>query len=368
MTKPTLRDLVARVETRDLRSLGLQFDEFELRVDTNSAQLLERLTDYFREHVVPVSFRARELLAIQAPEPDFGLDFTDWQRDGGKVGRKDAFADVLGGRVVWKVRTGMQFLFGPETLMAVGDCLANDNQVVNFIIAQYLNHLLRADSVLCHAAGISQGTNGLAIAARAGAGKSTLALKLMSAGVNFVSNDRLVVGPGKGTEIAMYGVPKQPRVNPGTLLNNTDVAHVLPSARARELAGMDRQKLWELEEKYDVDIERVYGEGRWTLARPIRALLVLNWSHDGTHEPRFQPVDLSQRDDLLALVMKGPGPFFINAYGAFLEGGSRLSSEHYIRVLRRVPVFEVVGRVNFSLAAAKCLKLLAEGEANSDKE
>ena len=69
---------------------------------------------------------------------------------------------------------------------------------------------------------------GIGIAARAGAGKSTLALHLLSSGLSFVSNDRLLIKAGaSGPELA--GIPKMPRVNPGTLLNLA--AGVLKQAR-----------------------------------------------------------------------------------------------------------------------------------------
>src|SRR5207237_28767 len=127
------------------------------------------------------------------------------------------YADTCDGRVVTKTRTGMQFLLSRNELVAIGPCRQNPNQIVNFIISQYLGRRVDEGWALCHAAGVALQDRGMGIAARAGAGKSTLALHLMSSGLSFMSNDRLLIRKfGPRTELA--GVPKMPRVNPGTLL------------------------------------------------------------------------------------------------------------------------------------------------------
>ena len=60
-----------------------------------------------------------------------------------------------------------------------------------------------------------------------GAGKSTLALHVMSLGATFVSNDRVMVAETPANDSGapmMYGVAKHPRINPGTAMNNPDLA------------------------------------------------------------------------------------------------------------------------------------------------
>ncbi len=343
------------VEGLELQDAGFRFGDFSVVVSSNSGALLDRLKDYFRANLAPASSQALRIVAVQAEEPDFGLEFQDWKREGGKVGRKEAFADLSDGRVIWKVRTGMQFLVGREVLLGIGNCLANDNQIINFVIAQYLSYLMNQGSVLCHAAGVVADGRGLAIAATSGAGKSTLALRLMSRGLNFVSNDRLLIHAGH-----MFGVPKQPRVNPGTLLNNSDLTGVLPERRVRDLKQLDRDALWQLEEKYDVDIERVYGSGRWTLSAPISAFVVLNWRRNDSRAPRFERVDVGRRPDVLELIMKGPGPFYMDSAGNFLSGKEPPRPGPYIEELSQVAVYEVTGGANFDAAGDRCLQLLAE--------
>lgn len=337
--------------------LGLEFDGLSLRVRTNSAALRQRLADYFRAAVAEPATGALDIIAVQASAPEFSLPFTDWQRDPGKAGRKEAFSDVAGGRVVLKVRTGMQFLIGPELRLGVGDCETNDNQIINFVIAQYIRHSLTDGALLCHSAGVAHHGHGLTIAATSGAGKSTLALHLMSRGVTFVSNDRVLISKRNGRHF-MHGVPKQPRVNPGTLLNNSDLTQVLHERRLTELRDMPLDALWDLEEKYDVDIERVYGPGRWQLSSPLRALLLLNWSRAQPGPPRFAAVDLTQRSDLLDLIMKSPGPFHMEADGRFATGQEQLDTRSYLAGLRGLTVFEASGGVDFEAGVRFCLDLL----------
>ncbi len=337
--------------------VGLQLDDFAVTVRSNSAALAARLRDYFREWVVDPTPHAVQLVALQSAEPDLGLEWTDWRRDPGKVGRKEAFCDVDGGRVILKVRTGMQFLIGREVHLGVGDCEANDNQIINFVIAQYITHLLARDALLCHSAGITHCGKGITIAATSGAGKSTLSLHLMGRGVNFVSNDRVLVN-NDGGHVTMHGVPKQPRVNPGTLLNNEALSEILDPERAATLRAMTKAELWELEEKYDVDIERVYGPGRWQLASSLNALLVLNWSRKQPAPAKFARVDLRERLDLLQLIMKGPGPFYMTSHDGFLSGKEALDPQPYLQGLDAVPCYEASGGVDFEAGVQWCLKLL----------
>jgi HprK-related kinase B len=57
-------------------------------------------------------------------------------------------------------------------------------------------------------------------------GKSTAAVHLVEAGFRFLSNDRVLVRPGPAGVDAL-GYPKQPRVNPGTLLHHPRLVGLL---------------------------------------------------------------------------------------------------------------------------------------------
>ena len=357
LTNPTIDDLARKLTAGvDFNTpLELRFGQCRIRVRTNSAPLTEKLTHYFRAYADDSGDPDYELSAVQCVPPDLGLEFSDWPRDPGKVGRKDTIRDIDGGRVLRKVRTDMQFLVSPGTKIAFGDCLTNDNQVINFVISQYLGWLRNRDWEICHAAGIILGEKGIGIAAFSGGGKSTLALHLMSLGATFVSNDRLLIGEIEGAP-HMAGVPKMPRVNPGTLLNNPDLIRVLPEDRRTELGDLPRDRLWELEEKYDVDIEAVFGAGRNRLEGPLSAFIVLNWDRYSEAAFAMNRIDLAARNDLLDAIMKPPGAFFIPSEGDAPRTFSDLDRDDYLTRLRAVPVYEATGAADFAAACETILQ------------
>jgi HprK-related kinase B len=242
--------------------------------------------------------------------------------------------------------------------VAVGPSLANPNQIINFVISQYLAHRLDEGWALCHAAGVALGDRGLGIAARAGAGKSTLALHLVSSGLCFVSNDRLLI-QRTGARSELAGVPKMPRVNPGTLLHNPDLTGILPPARREALEKLCAAELWQLEEKYDVMVPEVYGPGRCIYRTPLAALLVLNWGPAASAPTGFGRVELAERHDLLELVMKSPGVFHRDREGRNAAETAHQAPENYLRALAGVPVYEATGRADFDVGVGFCRRLLA---------
>ena len=100
--------------------------------------MIDRLNDYFSHVVIAPCDTDLEVVAVEREAPDLGVDFIDWPREPGKTGRKDSYLDLDGARLVRKVRTGMVFLHGTADRIAAGPCLRNDNQVINFINAQYM--------------------------------------------------------------------------------------------------------------------------------------------------------------------------------------------------------------------------------------
>lgn len=339
-------------------ALWLDVGGFVVRLRSNCSTLMGALSAYFADLVVPAASRADiRIDALETAPPRFPLEYRDWPREPGKVGKKERYADAPDGRVVQKTRTGMQFLLSSNVLLAVGPCLKNLNQVINFVISQYLGKRIDEGWALCHAAGVASQGQGIAIAARAGAGKSTLALHLMSSGSSFVSNDRLLVKKaGALTEIC--GVPKMPRVNPGTLLHNPDLVRILPTGRREALEHLAPGELWALEEKYDVMVHDVYGAGRCLYRAPLRALIVLDWARASDRATRFDPVDIGERPDLLALVIKSPGVFHRDGEARAAHETARPHPDAYVRALAGVPVYEAAGRADFDAGVAFCRRLL----------
>lgn len=346
-------------------ALWLEFGGCRIQVRSNSEPLLAALRDYFGDLIQAGRTAKPDVLirAYEAPPPRFGHALRDWPREAGKSGQKEQFFDLADGRVVFKVRTQMQFLLGHEDLVAVGPCLANNNQIINFINSQCISQRLHEGWSLCHAAGVALhvpggGGRGIGIAARAGAGKSTLALHLLSNGLSFVSNDRLLV-KNSSARAEMAGIPKMPRVNPGTLLNNPDLHGILPADRQRELEQLSRAKIWDLEEKYDVLIDKVYGKGRTLYRADLVGLVILNWSwKDSSARTRFEPVELAERRDLLELVMKSPGVFHRDASGRSASDTSRPDPTSHLEAVRQTRVWEATGRPQFDLGVSFCRRLL----------
>ena len=366
------RELARKYPARE--ELRLEFGGCVIQVQSNSAPLLGALRDYFGDLILQSapsdtatsasSAPAADVViqAFEAPPPDFGHLFRDWPREAGKAGQKEQFFDLEDGRVVFKVRTRMQFLIGRDQLVAVGPCLANSNQIINFVNSQCISQRLHEGWSLCHAAGVALpgpgGARGIGIAARAGAGKSTLALHLLSSGLSFVSNDRLLIKDGaRGAELA--GIPKMPRVNPGTLLNNPDLQGILPVERQRELEHLPREQIWNLEEKYDVLVDQVYGKGRTVYRAALAGLVILNWSWSDSSVPtRFEAVDLAGRRDLLELVMKSPGVFHRDRGGRSAAETTRPEPAAYLEAVRHARVWEATGRPQFELGVSFCRRLL----------
>lgn len=336
-------------------AVGLDFGDCHLRVETNSTKLAALLSAYFRQFLGKSDHPDIVITALQADEAPLPVPFVDWVRERGKTGRKDEYADIDGGRAVRKVRTGMQYLIGGGNRLVFGDCRAHDNQVINFVIAQYINWLLHRGTVLAHAAGVVRGASGLALAGISGAGKSTLALHLMTRGLSFASNDRLLIGRRKDGGLGMHGVPKQPRINPGTALSIPILEGILAEERRRELQQLAPDQLWELEEKYDVDIATIFGEDRWCLDSRLDAFLVLRWHRSSTEPTRFSRVDLGKRPDVLDAITKPPGPFYEGPEGTPVRGVHRISESEYMNVLDGLPVYEATGRVDFAAAVQVCL-------------
>jgi len=321
--------------------LTVVFENCAIRVVSNSEALTAPLAAYYRPFVRDEAQVDITITAIQAPPPILNAPFAEYPREHPDKALKEEYADLPDARVIRKVRTGMHFLFNTWTHLAVGDCLSNINQVVNFINSRYAEFRLARGGLLLHAAGVAWEHQGLALVGRSGLGKSTLALHMVERGFDFISNDRLIVDrhlPG----IRMFGLPKQPRVNPGTLLSIPHLESILPERRRRELSELACEKLWKLEEKHDVDVAELYGADRMALVARLSAIIVLNWSPcDAPVE--INQIDLNERRDLLGAMMKSRGVFA--SYTA--PEVEDPDPGEYLNALRGCPTYEISGGVAF---------------------
>lgn len=349
----------------ELDRLGLALDlspaeaarPFHLRVGPVSVSvfcpdpLRAALVAYFAEALAdapgvdPVTVHLLPGQAL-APEPAW----IDWAREPGKAGRKDAVVDLDDARLVRKVRSGVTFVQSPRVRLACGPLVDHVSTVINFINTQVLSHCQQDGWQLCHAAAVTGAGRTLAISGLSGGGKSTSILRMMDIdGTAFVSNDRLLVQPGAPARA--LGIPKHPRINPGTILGNPRLLAMLDPARRAELAAMNPDALWALEDKHDLMVSEVYGPGRVQYAAPLTDFWVLNWARDSEAPTRVDPVDLAARPDLLGAIMKSPGPFYQHPDGRFEPNGAAPVPGPYLDALRGVQVCEVSGRVDFDALA-----------------
>ncbi len=357
---PTCADLADRI--RDAHpaetAMTLRFGDCVLRVAADRSSLIRALTDYFgpfvRDDEEGENAGAIRISVHEAPPPAFDVPFEVKPPDPGKSKIKEEFLDLRDGRIVRKRLTGMVFIFGNDRHLAVGPCEENLNQVVNFINNRYIEWELCRGALLGHAAGILVNGRGLGLAGFSGAGKSTLALQLMNHGATFVSNDRLMIRRS-GQGLTMNGVAKLPRINPGTALNNPNLAGIMSESDRRRFSGMSEADLWTVEHKYDAPIDACFGDGRFVLEGPMDGLVILNWRRNAG-PPTVSRVDLSRRPDLLPAFMKSTGLFFLPSTGcAMPEPTEAAYAEH----LAACTVWEIGGGIDFEKAAQELLAWLS---------
>jgi HprK-related kinase B len=327
-------------------------------VASDDARLVATLDRYFHEVLTPdragPEFR---IVAIQADPASLDLPWAAKPPDPGKTRIKEDWVDFPDGRAVRKRLTGMVFVFGGGVQLAYGPCLENDNQVVNFVNNRYMQWRLSQGYLLAHAGAVALSGRCLALCGPPGAGKSTTALSLLSAGLDFVTNDRLLFR-SQGDSVEVQGIPKHPRVNPGTILANPVLSHMIEEPERSRLEALPPEQLRRLEQKHDVMIHEVFGAGRFRMQAELEALVVFNWSDRG--RPSIEPADLAVRLELLPMITKSPGLFYeADPQSEALD----LSDARYVEALSGSRVLEITGRQDFEAARRLCLEALDPGAA-----
>ncbi|WP_269585772.1 HprK-related kinase B [Roseibium sp. Sym1] len=351
MTGISVQDVVDALapvrETQASDPVCLTVGGLVIEVRCMSDTLLAELLRYFQHVISAPSEPDLTVHVLGEADLPFTVAYTDWAREPGKTGRKDAVCDLDNGRMVLKVRTGVQFLQAPGWAIAFGPTKDYPNQVINFVNTQILNHFQRQGWVACHAAAVRMADKGLAISGLSGGGKSTTMLRLMEiAGTHYVTNDRLLVR-NAGNRTDALGIPKLPRINPGTIVTNARLAGLIDEEREEELRNLEPDELWHLEEKYDLFIDDIYGPGRISHDAGLTDFWVLNWSRDSVEPTNVRQVNLENRPDLLTAIMKSPGPFFQGTNGMFWTDHSEMDTPAYLNALRDVQVWEVTGNIDF---------------------
>lgn len=353
MTPRTCSDILGQLDrsvVADAEPIWIGVGRIRVKLLCN-APLFDQLKQYYRDALVPPGVADATVEVLDGQTLTTPPEYVDWAREPGKTGRKDAIFDLCDGRLVNKVRTGVTFLQSPEASIAFGPCAQHPNQVVNFVNTQILNIGLRGRWQICHAAAITDGKRSLAIAGLSGGGKSTSALRIMDIpGTSFVTNDRLLVRAGRPYPQAL-GIPKEPRINPGTILHNPRLRKMLDDERLAELARMPVDDLWRLEEKHDLIVSEIYGPDRVRYEAQLTDFWVLNWSRDSKDATRLVEVDIAKRPDLLSAIMKSAGPFYQKPSGDFLKDDEPTIAPDYLDALSGVQIREITGRVDFDALA-----------------
>ncbi len=346
----TLPDILAHLDlTAAGAPFGLKVGHVALNIHAPEP-LRGRLMAYFAHVLADVDANAQPVHLLPGQALPMQPDWTDWQREGGKSGRKDAVHDLPGARLIRKLRSGVTFVQAPGVAIALGPLETNESTAINFINTQVLNSCLREGWQLAHAAAITDGARTLAVSGLSGGGKSTSVLRMMDLpAARFLSNDRVLIRGGRPARA--LGIPKHPRINPGTILGNPRLSGLLTEPRKAELRAMAPAALWALEDKHDLIIPDVYGPGRMRLDGPLTDFWVLNWSHGDAAPTRITPVTLADRPDLLGAIMKSPGPFYQHRSGLFEPNGNSPDPAPYIAALDGVSVCEVSGRIDFDAIA-----------------
>lgn len=393
MSAPPFEDLARQLSGRAAAPFGLRLrlEELTLSVRSNSAAIIDDLRRYFAPFIVEDSGGANlDFLFLDGPAETPPVELAVRPHLPGKKPDKERCADLAGlglaaggGRVVRKQATGMLFVFGHadgqsasgSVNIAVGPCAQNRNQLVNFLCARYMERRVAQGWILGHASGVVKGALGLALCGFAGMGKSTLALHLVAQGCDFLSNDRVLVEPKTQARPVLHGIPKHPRLNPGTALGNPDLAPLLacalPPGLRRAYAALPPAALYAVEDKFDAVIGECFGAAdeladaatsmknakgsRFRLAAPLSGLAVLNWRHGGG-PMQARRVDLASRPDLLEAFRKPPGAFYLPQA---LET-ARLTASECLEALSGVPALELFGGSDFEAGTTACLKLLEE--------
>lgn len=345
-------------------SLFLTLADQVFEIQTNSAILLKELEQYFQSVVTYAQVADCKLQAIESDEYFLiGKDWNNWPRPASKAGRKDAILESPLGRLVYKVKTGMLLWQHQEAPLVIGPVEAHPNQVINFILTQSLNHHLRKDWLLGHCAALEIAGQGIALAGLSGGGKSTLMLHLMERGEHFISNDRLVFQP-QNRQVIMRGIPKHPRINPGTIVYNPRLHSLISEEQRQNFLAMPQEELRQLEYKFDADVNQIYGKNCYKSESKLSAFVVLNWKVNSEQPTALRQTTLANSPELLAAIIKSPGPFYADIAGNFLTLEAALEesleTEPYLQQLGDVPCWELTGKIDFDIASQLVFQQLAK--------
>ncbi len=322
-------------------TIRLQFAEFRIDVETNSLRLASKLQSYFADYLASDADLAdRQLHAIVGTPLYDASRMAVWSRPTSS-GRapKESYYDEGATRFILKNRTGVLIVLSPDRALITGKLEEHANQVVNLIGTLFGLELLERGYAMVHASAVVELRSGKALVflGNSGSGKSSVALQLIErGGYAYLSNDRVLMLPGDDG-VLVVGLPKKPRVNPGTLLASAALSRLVPDGRRREYARLGREELWRLEEKTDVDVGAEFG-ARSVLSAPLGQIFSLAWRTGGEG---LSQTNLAADEAVAALrtVAKDFGPYETRGVGVDY-------SAQFGRIAELAPCVGVSGRAD----------------------
>ena len=308
-------------------------------IRTDSEDLASKLRSYCRPWLCKAASQASHIIhAFQGQGVYDANKLRDVARREGKS-VKEAYYDSDNGRVVLKKRTGATVYIRDGEYFVVGNLILHMHQLINVIDEVYEEDFMERGYVLFHASAVAdrQG-NGIMLTSASGAGKSTLALFLVDKGFRFLSNDR-VLAKYENDHVHLVGVPKKPRINPGTILALDSLCAIITPEEKRLYSQLDRNELWQLEHKYDVDVDAIYGDGTFTLEAILTSIYILNWKLPQSG-PRLEILPIDEAVEMIR-------PQVLSLDLRRRQALRPYEAEEQLKSICRVtPVFNVKGGVN----------------------
>lgn len=274
-------------------SVHLHICDTCLTLKTNSPHLAELLQRYFAGWLTPHPCQqARVIHAIQARPPTLNGVIQVSRASGSTA--KEVWYDLQQARVVVKKRTGIVVATTGTSYRIVGDLTANFNQTLNVVNDAYVEGLLRRGFIPLHASAVVDARgHAVALCSPSGTGKTSAALALLDRGFRFLSNDRVLAKREAHTSLAR-GLPKKPRVNPGTLLAIPRLASMLTVDERDYYSSLSPHHRWQIEHKLDIDVDQVYREGTFVLEAPLGRMCLLDWTEQDQRELSLTRLEVDQ--------------------------------------------------------------------------
>ena len=132
------------------------------------------------------------------------------------------------------------------------------------------------------------------------------------------------------------------------MLNNPKLLSLLTNEEKARYTSLSKSELLELEQKYDVDIESVYGADRIVYESELTHFVVLNWSHRNTSPMQIENVYSTELAQHVPPIQKSPGPFYQNESGEFLSDPTPPATSRYVDFLENISVLKTTRQADFA--------------------